>query len=389
MMRNLRLALLLVFAAAPACARYEEMGPGTDKENKDFSGGPVVCVDPGDCPEQDMARPPGGPDMANPPADMAMPPTTPPVGPTCTAQTFPLAISKAAPNIHLVIDRSGSMSLNSSGAAPTGSDTAKWEDLATSLDGILTSYGNQANAWGMSLFPTSTAYHSCVAGDIAVPLSSPATSVGPIKTAIGAYTRSNLLTYNGYTPTTEALQGVIDNVPFTDSSRNNYVVLMTDGLPKCVGGAPQNVTSKIAALYAQNPPVRTFIIGFGSELVPDPVASQATNPAMLNDWAVAGHTQRSGATKYYQAGNAAALNAAFTDIVTGVASCTFTLSATPPDPLLVQGTLNGTAIANDLTNGFTYDVATQSISFHGASCNQIKNNPSTTTVSAVYGCPSS
>ncbi len=340
----------------------------------------MVCVDPGECTDPDMAQIPPTP------ADMAMPPAMPP---TCTAQTYPLVISQAAPNIHLVIDRSGSMSLDSTGVLPTGTGTAKWEDFAASLDTILTSYGSQANEWGMSLFPTDTAYHSCVAGDIAVPLASPAVAIPSIKTKIAAYNRNNLLTYNGYTPTTEALQGVVDHVALNDATRNNYVVLMTDGLPKCVGGTPQNVTPVIAALYAQDPPVRTFIIGFGSELVPDPIASQATNPAMLNDWAVAGHTERAGATKYYQAGDAAALNAAFTDIVTGVASCTFTLSTMPTDPTLVVGTLNGTAVAQDLTNGYSYDIATQSVTFHGTSCQQIKDHPTTTVVSVVYGCPAS
>jgi hypothetical protein len=384
MTRHLRYVLLLAFAAVPACARYEGTNPGNESEDMAFPGGPVVCVDPGDCPDRDMSQPKH--DLATPPADLATP-TTPPPGPTCSAQTFPLTITKSAPNIHLVIDRSGSMSLDSSGNVPTGTQTAKWEDLSTSLNSILTSYGNQANAWGMSLFPTDTTYHSCVAGNIAVGLAPPATSVPAIKSAIAVYNRTNLLTYNGYTPTEQAIQGVIDHVPLSDASRNNYVVLMTDGLPKCAPGFTQDVTSKIAALYAQNPPVRTFVIGFGSELVPDPIASQATNPALLNDWATAGHTAIAGATKYYQASNAAALSTAFTDIVSGVASCTFNLSTNPSNPSLVVGTLNGMPIASDVTNGFTYDVGTNSITFHGASCNVIKTSPTTTSVSAVYGCP--
>jgi len=163
-------------------------------------------------------------------------------------------------------------------------------------------------------------------------------------------------------------------------------VLMTDGLPNCTGSPETGVTPLIASLYAQSPSVRTFVIGFGSETAPDPIASQATNPALLNDWAVAGHTDLPGPTKYYQAADAASLGAAFQDIVLGVAACTFNVSTMPPDPTLVVGYIDGMAIASDPVNGYTYDAATQSLTFHGTSCQQLQNE-STAQVKIVYGCP--
>jgi hypothetical protein len=297
-----------------------------------------------------------------------------------------MSVTRSKPNLHIVLDRSGSMSLDANGAVPTASTSAKWEDLSATLTSILDTYGDMANEWGMSLFPTETAYHSCTAGSIAVPLGAPLTAIPLIKSAIGVYNRTNLLSYNGFTPTTAAMQGVLDHVPLSDGSRNNYVVLMTDGLPNCAGNPEAGVTPIIAALYAQSPSVRTFVVGFGSETAPNPIASQATNPALLNDWAVAGHTDLPGSTKYYQASDATALMAAFKDIVVGVASCTFNVATTPPDPTLVVGYINGVAIANDLANGYTYDVATQSVTFHGTACMQLQND-AMAQVKIVYGCP--
>ena len=72
----------------------------------------------------------------------------------------------------------------------------------------------------------------------------------------------------------------------------------------------------------------------------------------------------------------------------GVASCTFTLTSPPADPTLVVGELNGQPLAADAANGFTYDVGSETVTFHGSACQQIQNDPSTQ-VSVIYGCPAS
>ena len=370
-MRKLALSLLLLTPVLGAGCNRQELsnGPaGADFGNPDPQGGNTDnCFEGG---------PNCGHDMGGPTADGAW---TPPPTPSCGAQTYPLSVTQNPPNIHLVIDRSGSMSLNAvTGAPPNTSNTAKWEDLASTLTTLLDTYGGQANEWGMSIFPTTQTYRSCVAGDVAVPLSNPSTAVPQIENIIGQYNRSNLLTYDGKTPTSAAIQGVLDHVSLNATDRNNYVVLMTDGIPTCGTNPGVDVAPLIAKLAAQTPSVRTFVIGFGSDT--------QSNPTFLNQWAVSGHTDLPGATKYYQASDVAALQQAFSDIVSGVAACTFTLTAPPADPALVVGQLNGASVATDAANGFTYDVATQSVTFHGSSCQAIQNDASTQ-VSVVYGCP--
>jgi len=87
--------------------------------------------------------------------------------------------------------------------------------------------------------------------------------------------------------------------------------------------------------------------------------------------------------KYYQAADAAALQQAFQDIVVGVASCTFNLTTVPANPNLVVGYINGNPVANSLIDGFTYDAATQSVTFHGLSCLMIQNLPGTKSPSST------
>ncbi len=373
-MRNLTLSFsLLSMLSFTACHR-EDPGGGSNPPDSGVvpTTGPAVCFEGATCEDMAFVDPPATPDAA-------VPWTPSPPGDQCDQQSYALTVTGNAPNIHLVIDRSGSMSLNAmTGLPPVNGSTSKWDDLTTTMHSLLLNYGTSANLWGMSIFPTTYAFQSCVAGDIAVPLMPPVLSILSMEATLAQFNSSNLLSYNGKTPTTAAMQGVLDHVPLNATDRNNYVVLMTDGMPNCAGTPESGVTPIITSLANHSPSVRTFVIGFGSDL--------QSNPALLNDWAVAGHTPRAGSVKYYQAADATALQQAFQDIVIGVASCTFTITNTPADPSLVVGTLNGQPIAVDLANGFTYDVSTQSVTFHGSACQMIQNDPNVL-VEIIYGCP--
>jgi hypothetical protein len=140
------------------------------------------------------------------------------------------------------------------------------------------------------------------------------------------------------------------------------------------------VTPVVASLYAQSPSVRTFVVGIG--------ADTDSNPQQLDEWAVAGHTDRTGAPhKYYQANNVTDLQSAFAEIASGIASCTYQLSMAPPDPNLLVAEFDGVAVPDDPVNGATYDAGAQSVTFHGTSCDQLKSG-SVKSVDFIYGCPS-
>lgn len=285
----------------------------------------------------------------------------------CGKQTFPIMSSKVAPNIMMVVDESGSMK-----DQIAGSNMSKWTALQGAVNNLLNTYMGSAQ-WGLSIFPHDPA-NSCGAGQIDVPVAANTTM-----TILSKLNALNDNTIGGNTPTEQTLQGMLGSAAgLADATRANYVLLMTDGLPNC-GGNGGAVAKVIGQLYAEQPSVRTFVVGIGD--------GTSSDPATLNSWADAGHTARAGTTKYYQVNTVNDLQSSFADIINGVASCTYQLSMTPPDPSLVVAYVNGMAVPQDPANGTTYDAGSNSIIFHGASCDSIKNGGATS-LDIIYGCPS-
>jgi hypothetical protein len=289
-----------------------------------------------------------------------------PMGPNCGAQTFPIMLSKAAPNVMLVVDESGSMQ-----DPIAGSTQSKWDALKAAVDALVAKYDGQVD-WGLSIFPAVGAADSCAPGiiDVAVGPNTGSQITGKLNPILAS-------SLNGSTPTVETLMAVQAQAGLTDKTRDNYVLLITDGEPTCADAA--GVTPVIQALYAQQPSVKTFVVGVGDV--------NSSNPALLNEWATSGHTDRAGATKYYDATDTMSLQNSFASILGAVASCTYQLQNKPDDPSLVAAYLDGNGIPTDPVNGATYDAASNSITFHGSSCDKIKTG-SATKVNVVYGCPS-
>src|SRR6185503_760595 len=206
--------------------------------------------------------------------------------------------------VMLVLDRSGSMG-DSIGA---GSSTSKWDDLKSAVQSLVSGYDSQT-LLGASIFSSDG---NCGAGNPSAPPQSGGAGVLSQLAAQGP---------NGNTPTAATLDKVRSSNLLADSARDNYVVLATDGLPNC---GDTDVTGKIAALYSATPSVKTYVIGVGD--------GTASDPGKLDDWAVAGHTDRAGATKYYQANSPTDLQSAFDAIAGGLVSCTFQLMQHAPDP---------------------------------------------------------
>jgi len=284
----------------------------------------------------------------------------------CGKQTFPIQTSKQAPNIMMVVDESGSMK-----DPIAGSTMSKWTALVGAVNQLLNAYSGAAQ-WGLSIFPHSPA-NTCSAGTVDVAVAGNTTM--SILTKLNGMTDQ---TIGGNTPTNATLQAMLGSTAgLADATRANYVLLMTDGQPNC-GGDANAVKNTIAQLYGQTTSVRTFVVGIGDGASSDPNA--------LNSWADAGHTARTGATHYYQVNTVNDLQQAFADIVQGVASCTYALSQKPADASLIVAYVNGMAVPQDPTNGTTYDAGSNSLVFHGTSCDALKNGGAMA-VDVIYGCP--
>jgi hypothetical protein len=135
----------------------------------------------------------------------------------------------------------------------------------------------------------------------------------------------------------------------------------------------------VEALAGQTPPVRTFVVGFGS----------AVDPAELDGMATAGGTAIAGGPPYYyQADDAASLGSALTTIAGSVLSCSYTLSDVPPDPDLLFVYFDGVAVDRDTTgaDGWDYDGGTNQLVFHGPACDALLSGGVADLIIS-YGCP--
>ena len=76
-----------------------------------------------------------------------------------------------------------------------------------------------------------------------------------------------------------------------------------------------------------------------------------------------------------------------TTIATAAISCTFTFDKTPPDASQIYVFFDGQAVPNDLTmmNGWVYDPATNSVTFYGMACDDLKAGM-VTDVEVIFGC---
>ena len=333
--------------------------------------GTAACLPP--VPAAHGPSDPTGPSPTNPTSPTSPPTPTSPTEPmSCGAQTFAITTSLVPPNVFLVVDRSGSMSDDFGGAA----NGTKWDAAQTALNALLT--GNMGKAaWGLSLFPPNPSSDTCGKANVDVGIQMGDES--SILAKINGLTNNAIANPRGSTPTADALKTVRDQANLSAMDRNNYVVLVTDGIPSC--NNPADVGPVIDALYNRSPSVKTFVVGVG--------ADTASNPALLNQWAEKGHTARMNATtEYYQANDAGGLVASFDAIIGEASSCTYKLMTPPADPTLVVGQLDGVAVASDAANGFTYDATSTSLIFHGTSCDKIKQGK-VAKVDVQYGCPPS
>ena len=192
------------------------------------------------------------------------------------AAVLPIAGAASAqecdkPNMLIVLDASGSMS------------GQKWTDAKNAVSFILSNYGSTIR-WGLMLFASDG---SCAAGVIDV-------GVGDNTAATINTTIANNFK-NSNTPTGASLNAANKYAGIHDSSRLNYVMLITDGDPNCNDDV-NTTTNAAAALFAAG--VKTFVIGM-------------TGATTAN---LARFAQAGGTGSHYMTTNQAQLQAAMTSI---------------------------------------------------------------------------
>ena len=296
-------------------------------------------------------------------------------GTGCAQQQVP--IQAIPPDILIVQDRSGSMSDDSNDqTCRNGCGTnSKWYQVTTAIETVVTATSASVN-WGLFYFGNGVT--ECGVNTTPdVPISS--TSAAQILASLAANAPS------GATPTTATINNSVAYMRTLTDANPKYLLLATDGEPNCLGGKSSNTddTGAINAVAnAKTAGFPTFVVGIGNV---------ATSTATLDSMAVAGGFPQTGAaTKYYAVLDTAGLEAALTQIVGMVASCTISLSNTPSGTwtIAIWATENGTTvqIPSSTTNGWTYTDSTKSsITLVGTACDSLKNG-TYSNVQFVYTC---
>lgn len=278
------------------------------------------------------------------------------------------------PNLLIVLDRSCSMT-KKVGAV------SKWQIAVDALVKLTTTQNGKIR-FGLALFPDLDA-PKCAQAAIPVPVA-PATE-GAIQSLLTASLAANDPWFPDgpcVTNIDTAMQQAAGEPALADPERESYVLLLTDG--KQAGcsdaGGDEGTTKILGDLYAAG--VATFVVGFGSEV----------DPAQLNLFAEAGgvpaNDPNAPDVKFYKAEDQATLDAALAAIAKKTLGCQLTLDEVPPNPNEVYVFFDDVeSVPNDPTqqNGWTYDPATNQVTFHGPACEKLQKGE-VTDVDIVFGC---
>ena len=187
------------------------------------------------------------------------------------------------PNVHIVMDRSGSMSTNMT--TSTGGMSTRWDIAKNQLKNLLNIYDGLSPV-GLSIFPPTSGM--CSSDTPVRPAYFTRAAIGAALDASGP---------SGSTPSGSAVRNAAMMSELQDPTRRQYVLLLTDGGPGC-GGEPDTATGttgEIRKALMQSPPIYTFVIGIGN--------LAASEKATLTMMADAGGKAAPTTDKYYPAGN--------------------------------------------------------------------------------------
>jgi hypothetical protein len=209
-----------------------------------------------------------------------------------------------APQMMILLDRTGTMHRDLSGATPpdtvAGHALAKFTLAINALDGFLATSGlDQTLRLGLAMFPRDPGGQTCITLSERLSGSqvfmNPPCEVGEVPVSPDLGTASQIATLLdpevtrlcNTTPTGSGLETVRDalaSIVLPDVDQ--YVVLVTDGADFYDSCANPDPIPLVRELSASN--IKTFIVGFGAQNT----TPQGVNPPLLNEMACAGQTAK-------------------------------------------------------------------------------------------------
>ena len=292
----------------------------------------------------------------------------------CGVQNFML-VKGGTPDLLIIQDRSGSMSMDAMGGNTTPS---KWTSITTAISQVVMSVTSVD--WGLMMFPSTSG-----GGGIFGGCSPPTTPDVPVAAMNGAAVSSALsaASPNGGTPTTATLNAAVSYLQGLSNMHTHYLLLATDGEPNCGagGGNSDAAAAEQAVTAAATAGIKTFVVGIGANTGADATLTQmAMNGGVPN--------MTPGQKAYYEVSSTTDLVTVLNKVAGQIVSCSYALQQAPANPNLVEIDGNGVPIPRDKThmNGWDFGPGNLSINFYGAACDALQKGI-TTSVSAIYGCP--
>jgi hypothetical protein len=276
----------------------------------------------------------------------------------CTPYNEVLRVVPAQGDILFVVDRSGSMLWPAVGTTRT-----RWQELTSAMTGVLPMLDRLP--MGMLTFPMLTGdgeVRNCMVAsspDVPIALGSRSTILSRLTTAAPRA---------GDTPTPAAFMTSQSYLASVTSSSRRFVILATDGLPEPNCGATVDATVAAITELRRTLGVDVFVIGI---VGPDRSGDTSGIPALqagLNRMADAGGRPRSGAIRYYEAVDAAALTTALTSILAAATDCRFELSRVPERPAHLEVRQNTTLVPRS-----SWSLSGRTLTISGTYCTQIQN----------------
>jgi hypothetical protein len=297
----------------------------------------------------------------------------------CGSQTS--TTTREPPDVLLLLDRSSSMYYTiaqdcfCSDADAAASGTTQYS-LCTNMTDCQTRWSAIQPAvsdtvkntpdvnWGLKFFPTANAAQCSVSDTIEVPIA--ANNADAVSSQVQSATVSLS------TPTASAIDKSVAYLKTLTDNRPRFILLATDGQPNCRGGNIMTTDLQGATTSATN----SYRAGF-------PVYVVGIGPNLSNLSQIA---QAGGTNDYYQVSSSQDLVDAFATISKLVASCTFTLTSTPPDINNVAVYLDKNLVDKDATNGWSFGGGNRSILLNGTTCDKVTSGQATN-VEILFGCP--
>jgi von Willebrand factor type A domain len=343
-----------------------------------------------------------------------------PVTPGAVAQqakSVPLAFNQPKPNLMLLVDKSGSMA---DPVAPPGGPS-KMVVLKQVMGAFLDTSpdaGPPVARVGLARFPNESCVATTATDVLAnLPSADAGDSDAVLEAAVAASNAAlQTLSPNGGTPTQASLQFIANNIAeLDDSSRENFVLLLTDGLPNCnialdantctctsTAGPPCSLgnndclddvatVAQVKAMRTNN--IRTIVIGFGADVVggiaEDTLEAMADAGGFVRKCPNTNESCGDGndcvlatglcSKQYFQATDGTALTEALAEISSSITQtqCVYNLDEVP------AGADGGSPAISVVLNGmpylpgsdtWIYDPVKNQIVFQGALCAQLKTN---------------